>query len=85
MPNSILLTRTSDEVIDCGRGDRWSRYRRVNLGASSFVSRLLNSMLEKDLLLDAKTMDGSSYRGYKVFFSSWLERLQIFNWLILSC
>lgn len=35
--------------------------------------RLMNSLLEKELLLETKTLAGSSYCVYNVFFSRWLE------------
>lgn len=49
--------------------------QKYHLGAPSTVSRLLNSLLEKELLLETKTLSGSSYCVYNVFFSRWLERL----------
>lgn len=35
--------------------------------------RLMNSLLEKELLLETKTLAGSSYCVYNGFFSRWLE------------
>ena len=49
--------------------------QKYRLGAPSTVSRLLNSLLEKELLLETRTLKGSSYCVYNVFFSRWLERL----------
>ena len=49
--------------------------QKYHLGAPSSVSRLLNSLLEKELLLETKTLEGSSYCVYNVFFSRWLERV----------
>ena len=49
--------------------------QKYNLGAPSTANRLLNSLLEKELLLETKTLEGSSYCVYNVFFSRWLERL----------
>ena len=49
--------------------------QKYHLGAPSSVSRLLNALLEKELLLETKTLEGSSYCVYNVFFSRWLERL----------
>lgn len=49
--------------------------QKYHLGAPSTVSRLLNSLLEKELLLETKTLDGSVYCVYNVFFSRWLERV----------
>lgn len=48
--------------------------QKYHLGAPSTVSRLLNSLLEKELLLETKALEGSSYCVYNVFFSRWLER-----------
>ena len=48
--------------------------QKYNLGASSTVVRLLNSLTDKEILLETKTAGGSSYRIYNVFFSRWLER-----------
>jgi len=49
--------------------------QKYRLGAPSTVSRLLNSLLEKELLLETKTLAGSNYCVYNVFFSRWLERV----------
>lgn len=49
--------------------------QKYQLGAPSTVARLLHSLLEKELLLENKTLHGSSFCVYNVFFSRWLERL----------
>lgn len=49
--------------------------QKYGLGASSTVARLLGSLVEKELLLETKSLTGSSYCVYNVFFSRWLERL----------
>ena len=49
--------------------------QKYNLGAPSTASRVLSSLTEKELLLETKSLDGSSYCVYNVFFSRWLERL----------
>ena len=49
--------------------------QKYGLGAPSTVARLLDSLVEKELLLETKTLEGSSYCVYNVFFSRWLERL----------
>ena len=49
--------------------------QKYGLGAPSTASRLLGSLLEKELLLETKSLGGSSYCVYNVFFSRWLERL----------
>ena len=48
--------------------------QKYNLGASSTIVRLLNSLTDKEILLETRTAGGSSYRIYNVFFSRWLER-----------
>ena len=45
------------------------------LGGASTARRLLESLLEKELILESKTLSGSSYCVYNVFFSRWLERI----------
>lgn len=49
--------------------------QKYGLGAPSTVARLLDSLVEKELLLETKSLGGSSYCVYNVFFSRWLERL----------
>lgn len=49
--------------------------QKYGIGASSTVARLLDSLVEKELLLETKSLEGSSYCVYNVFFSRWLERL----------
>ena len=49
--------------------------QKYHLGAPSTATRLMNSLLEKELLLEIKTLAGSSYCIYNVFFSRWLERM----------
>lgn len=49
--------------------------QKYDLGAPSTAVRLLNALTEKELLLETKSLNGSSYCVYNVFFSRWLERL----------
>ena len=49
--------------------------QKYGLGAPSTASRLLSSLTEKELLLETKSLEGSSYCVYNVFFSRWLERM----------
>lgn len=49
--------------------------QKYNLGAPSTASRVLSSLTEKELLLETKSLEGSTYCVYNVFFSRWLERL----------
>ena len=49
--------------------------QKYGLGAPSTVARLLAALTEKELLLETKSLTGSSYCVYNVFFSRWMERL----------
>ena len=49
--------------------------QKYGLGAPSSAVRLLNALTEKELLLETKSLEGSSFCVYNVFFSRWLERL----------
>ena len=49
--------------------------QQYDLGAPSTAARLLSALTEKELLLETKFPEGSSYCVYNVFFSRWLERL----------
>ena len=49
--------------------------QKYGLGAPSTVARLLDSLTDKELLLETKSLASSSYCVYNVFFSRWLERL----------
>lgn len=49
--------------------------QKYGLGAPSTATRLLKALTEKELLLETKSLNGSSYSVYNVFFSRWLERL----------
>ena len=49
--------------------------QKYGLGAPSTAARLLNALTEKELLLETKTLEGSTYCVYNVFLSRWLERL----------
>ena len=49
--------------------------QKYGLGAPSTAARLLAALTEKELLLETKTLNGSSYCVYNVFLSRWLERL----------
>lgn len=49
--------------------------QKYGLGAPSSAVRLLKALTDKELLLETKTLEGSSYCVYNVFFSRWLERL----------
>ena len=49
--------------------------QKYGLGAPSTAARLLSALTEKELLLETKSLENSSYCVYNVFFSRWLERL----------
>lgn len=49
--------------------------QKYGLGAPSTAARLLAALTEKELLLETKTLNSSSYCVYNVFLSRWLERL----------
>ena len=49
--------------------------QKYGLGAPSTAARLLAALTEKELLLETKTLNGSSYCVYNVFLSRWLERI----------
>ena len=48
---------------------------KYGLGAPSTAARLLNALTEKEMLLETKTLEGSTYCVYNVFLSRWLEKL----------
>lgn len=47
---------------------------KYRLGIPATSKRFLSSLIEKDLICEEKTMDGSEYSVYNVFLSRWLER-----------
>jgi hypothetical protein len=49
--------------------------QKYRLGAPSTAARLLASLVDKELLLETRSLSGSTYCVYNVFFSRWLERL----------
>ena len=49
--------------------------QKYHLGGPSSARRLLDSLLDKELILKTKTLSGSTYCVYNVFFSRWLERI----------
>jgi len=49
--------------------------QKYGLGAPSTAVRLLDSLTEKELLLETKSLRGNSFCVYNVFFSRWLERI----------
>ena len=59
-----------DSVSQPTSGDFVNKYK---LGTGAAVKRVLESLLEKELLLETLTLDGKSYCVYNVFLSRWLE------------
>ena len=58
------------EVFQPTSGDFINKYK---LGTGAAVKRVLESLIEKELLLETHTLDGKSYCVYNVFLSRWLE------------
>ena len=48
--------------------------QRYNIGTSANSKRILESLIEKELILANTTKDGESYSVYNVFLSRWLEK-----------
>lgn len=48
---------------------------KYGLGTAASSKRMLKSLLDKELLYENRTEDGSEYCVYNVFLSRWLERL----------
>ena len=49
--------------------------QKYKLGAASSSLRTLESLVDKELVLETKRPEGSSYCVYNVFLSHWLERM----------
>lgn len=49
---------------------------RYNLGSSSAVMRMLNALIDKEMVLAERSIEGTAYRVYNVFLSRWLEMLK---------
>lgn len=60
----VLLRPTSSSFLN-----------KYNLGTAASSKRTLNALIEKELLLETTTLDGTSYQVYNVFLSRWLESL----------
>ena len=48
---------------------------KYGLGTAASSKRMLKSLLDKELLYEMRTENGSEYCVYNVFFSRWLEKL----------
>ena len=78
---SLLTTKQWDYLIAIAKEETLTRptssefLQKYRLGAPSSSLRTLESLVEKELVLETKTPEGSAYRVYNVFLSRWLERL----------
>ena len=48
---------------------------KYRLGTGAAVKRMVESLVEKELLLETLSLEGRSYSVYNVFFSRWLETI----------
>ena len=48
---------------------------KYKLGTGAAVKRMLESLVEKELLLETLSLEGKSYSVYNVFLSRWLESI----------
>lgn len=48
---------------------------RYKLGTAAAVKRVVESLVEKELLLETLSLEGKSYSVYNVFLSRWLETI----------
>ena len=48
---------------------------KYKLGTAAAVKRVLEALVEKELLLETLSLEGKSYSVYNVFFSRWLETI----------
>lgn len=49
--------------------------QKYNIGTPSNAKRILNALVEKELLLSLASLDSTSYVVYNVFLSRWLETI----------
>jgi len=47
---------------------------KYDLGAASTIKRILDALLEKEMILESASKDGSSFCVYDVFLMRWLQR-----------
>jgi hypothetical protein len=77
----LLTAKQWDYLIAVAKEETLSRptaaefLQKYRLGAPSSSLRTLDSLVEKELVLETKTPAGNSYCVYNVFLSRWLERL----------
>ena len=48
---------------------------KYKLGTGAAVKRIVEALVDKELLLETLSLDGKSYSVYNVFFSRWLESI----------
>lgn len=78
---NLLTAKQWDYLIAIAKEESLSRptssdfLQKYRLGAPSSSLRTLESLVEKELVLETKTPEGSTFSVYNVFLSHWLERL----------
>ena len=48
--------------------------QKYKLGSASAATRMLNALVDKEMIMVNTSIDGNSYRVYNVFLSRWLEK-----------
>ena len=51
--------------------------KKHNIGTPATSMRALHALVDKELVLETTTLDGTSYSVYNVFLSRWLESIQL--------
>ena len=78
---NLLTSKQWDYLIAIAKEGTLSRptasefLQKYRLGAPSSSARTLDALVEKEMVLETKTPEGSTYCVYNVFLSRWLERL----------
>ncbi len=70
--NYLIAVAKEGELSQPTSNEFLQKYR---LGAPSSSLRTLETLVDKELILETKSPSGSTYSVYNVFFSRWLERL----------
>jgi len=68
--NYLIAVAKENEVSQITAQDFISKY---NIGTPANSKRILNSLIEKELILENKSQEKVVYQIYDVFFSRWLE------------
>lgn len=66
----FLMALSKEEVLTKPTSSEFLNTHR--LGSASATSRMLNSLLEKELILQETSLQGATYRVYNVFLLRWL-------------